>query len=170
MTTRKDDKEVDQERAEEISRLASPPKNNATSPHQCPMCHFARKIQLKHINAEPFSMSPTGLNNGNGSSAVEEPHTPATSVSQSSSLNAIRASLSALHTRDAAITTRLQTLVSSQAELSRELGRLDLLRAHLGTQVVHTRDISNGMLDSAAATAAHLSSKVKELDLEKKRV
>jgi hypothetical protein len=35
---------------------------------------------------------------------------------------------------------------------------------------VNTRDISNGMLDSAASTASHLSSKVKELDLEKKRV
>ena len=91
-------------------------------------------------------------------------------MSESSTINAIRASLSALHARDAAITSRLQALVSSQVELSRELGRLDLLRAHLGTQVVHTRDISNGMLDSAAGTASHLSSKVKELDLEKKRV
>jgi hypothetical protein len=36
--------------------------------------------------------------------------------------------------------------------------------------VIHTRDISNGMLDSAAGTASHLSSKVKQLDLEKKRV
>ena len=36
--------------------------------------------------------------------------------------------------------------------------------------MVNTRDISNGMLDSAASTASHLSSKVKELDLEKKRV
>lgn len=35
---------------------------------------------------------------------------------------------------------------------------------------MNTRDISNGMLDSAASTASHLSSKVKELDLEKKRV
>ena len=115
-------------------------------------------------------MSPTGLNNGNGVSAVEEPPGSAPSIPQSSSINAIRASLSALHARDAAITNRLQALVSSQAELSRELGRLDLLRAHLGTQVVHTRDISNGMLDSAAGTASHLSSKVRELDLEKKRV
>ncbi|KAN0121877.1 COG4 domain containing protein [Hyaloscypha variabilis] len=114
-------------------------------------------------------MSPPSLNNGTLNPA-DEPPAPPSSMSQSSSLNAIRASLAALHARDASITTRLQALVSSQAELSRELGRLDLLRAHLGTQVVHTRDISNGMLDSAAGTAAHLSSKVKELDLEKKRV
>ena len=123
-----------------------------------------------NTNAEPSSMSPTGLNNGNGSPAVEEPPALVSSMSQSSSLNAIRASLAALHIRDASVTSRLQAFISSQAELSRELGRLDLLRAHLGTQVVHTRDISNGMLDSAAGTASHLSSKVKELDLEKKRV
>ncbi|PMD15959.1 COG4-domain-containing protein [Hyaloscypha hepaticicola] len=115
-------------------------------------------------------MSPTGLNNGNDISSAEEPPATAHSMSQSSSIIAIKASLAVLHTRDAAITKRLQALVSSQAELSRELGRLDLLRAHLGTQVVHTRDISNGMLDSAAGTASHLSSKVRELDLEKKRV
>ncbi|KAH8676505.1 hypothetical protein BGZ60DRAFT_468461 [Tricladium varicosporioides] len=91
-------------------------------------------------------------------------------LSESSTIASIRAALSTLHTRDAAITLRLRTLLTSQADLSRELGRLDLLRAHLGTQVIHTRDISNGMLDSASSTASHLSSKVKELDLEKKRV
>ncbi|KAF8852023.1 COG4-domain-containing protein [Acephala macrosclerotiorum] len=115
-------------------------------------------------------MPPNGLQNGTPKdlSLEDPPTTP--SIYESSSLASIRASLSALHTRDAAITSRLQTLISSQADLSRELGRLDLLRAHLGTQVIHTRDISNGMLDSAAGTASHLSSKVKELDLEKKRV
>jgi len=115
-------------------------------------------------------MSPPSQNNGTNTSAAQEAPAPATTMSQSSSLNAIRASLATLHARDASITTRLQSLISLQAELSRELGRLDLLRAHLGTQVVHTRDISNGMLDSAASTASHLSSKVKALDLEKKRV
>ncbi|KAG9233789.1 hypothetical protein BJ875DRAFT_535172 [Amylocarpus encephaloides] len=91
-------------------------------------------------------------------------------ITESATIAQIRTSLSTLHTRDAAITSRLQKLISSQADLSRELGRLDLLRAHLGTQVIHTRDISNGMLDSAASTAEHLSSKVKQLDLERKRV
>jgi hypothetical protein len=115
-------------------------------------------------------MPPTGLTNGNSSQHATEEATSIPSIYQSSSLASIRASLSALHVRDAVITSRLQSLISSQADLSRELGRLDLLRAHLGTQVIHTRDISNDMLDSAASTAAHLSSKVKELDLEKKRV
>lgn len=115
-------------------------------------------------------MPPSGLSNGvSAHTSLDEP-TASSSVYEASSLAAIRASLATLHSRDEAISTRLQSLISSQADLSRELGRLDLLRAHLGTQVVNTRDISNGMLDSAASTASHLSSKVKELDLEKKRV
>jgi len=113
-------------------------------------------------------MPPNGLTNGTSSQNTIQETPP--SIYESSSLASIRASLLALHVRDAAITSRLQSLISSQADLSRELGRLDLLRAHLGTQVIHTRDISNGMLDSAAGTASHLSSKVKQLDLEKKRV
>jgi hypothetical protein len=119
-------------------------------------------------------MPPSGLQNGNSIPStlptVGEDDTASSSIYNANTLASIRASLSILHSRDAAITSRLQSLISSQASLSHELGRLDLLRAHLGTQVVHTRDISNGMLDSAAGTAEHLSSKVKQLDLEKKRV
>jgi hypothetical protein len=115
-------------------------------------------------------MPPSGLQNGSSTHLPLEEPVNSSSIYESSSLSSIRASLATLHSRDAAISSRLQTLIASQADLSRELGRLDLLRAHLGTQVVGTRNISNGMLDSAASTAAHLSSKVKELDLEKKRV
>ncbi|TGJ82583.1 hypothetical protein E0Z10_g6176 [Xylaria hypoxylon] len=100
----------------------------------------------------------------NGSSSLNP------SIHDASSLADVRASLAALHTREAAITTRLDSLVSSQADLSRELGRLDLLRANLGSQVIATRSISNGMLSSAAETAGRLSNRVKELDLEKDRV
>ncbi|GAW21626.1 hypothetical protein ANO14919_111490 [Xylariales sp. No.14919] len=99
--------------------------------------------------------------NGNSSSP---------SIHDASSVADVRASLAALHTREAAITTRLDSLISSQADLSRELGRLDLLRANLGSQVIATRSISNGMLSSAAETAGRLSNRVKELDLEKDRV
>ncbi|KAM0146082.1 hypothetical protein ACHAQE_010924 [Botrytis cinerea] len=117
-------------------------------------------------------MPPPGLPNG---SLTPLPTTPSpesaqSSIHNASSLASIQNILSTLHTRDAAITTSLQSLISSQASLSRDLGRLDLLRAHLGTNVIHTRAISNGMLDNAAGTAEKLSSKVKELDLEKKRV
>lgn len=117
-------------------------------------------------------MPPPGLPNG---SLTPLPTTPfpesaQSSIHNASSLASIQNILSNLHTRDAAITTSLQSLISSQASLSRDLGRLDLLRAHLGTNVINTRAISNGMLDNAAGTAEKLSSKVKELDLEKKRV
>jgi conserved oligomeric Golgi complex subunit 4 len=115
-------------------------------------------------------MPPSGFQNGSSAHPPLEESVTSPSIYESSSLAAIRASLATLHSRDAAISSRLQSLLASQADLSRELGRLDLLRAHLGTQVVDTRNISNGMLDSAASTASHLSSKVKQLDLEKKRV
>jgi conserved oligomeric Golgi complex subunit 4 len=92
------------------------------------------------------------------------------SVHDASSLEDVRASLAALHTREAAITSQLKNLLSSQADLSRELSRLDILRANLGSQVIATRSISNGMLSSAADTAGRLSNRVKELDLEKDRV
>ncbi|TVY27919.1 Conserved oligomeric Golgi complex subunit [Lachnellula hyalina] len=132
------------------------------TPHLNPPTH--------HTHAEPKPMPPTGPPNGALSSQPAAPSSTLANITESASLASIRASLSALHSRDAAITSRLQTLITSQADLSRELGRLDLLRAHLGTQVVNTRNISNGMLDSASSTASHLSSKVKQLDLEKKRV
>ncbi|KAI1119800.1 COG4 transport protein-domain-containing protein [Nemania abortiva] len=92
------------------------------------------------------------------------------SIRDASSLADVRASLATLHARETAITTRLDSLISSQADLSRELGRLDLFRANLGSQVIATRSISNGMLSSAAETAGRLSNRVKELDLEKDRV
>jgi conserved oligomeric Golgi complex subunit 4 len=94
----------------------------------------------------------------------------APSVLEAGSLDDVRASLATLHAREAAITSRLTALLSSQADLSRDLGRLDLLRANLGSQVIATRSISNGMLATAADTAGRLSSRVKTLDLEKERV
>ncbi|KAK8056151.1 hypothetical protein PG993_001378 [Apiospora rasikravindrae] len=92
------------------------------------------------------------------------------SIGDAHSPEDVRASLAALHTREASLTSRLQSLFTSQADLARELGRLDLLRANLGSQVIATRSVSNGMLASAAETAGRLSNRVKELDLEKDRV
>ncbi|UKZ85779.1 uncharacterized protein TrAFT101_001625 [Trichoderma asperellum] len=82
----------------------------------------------------------------------------------------IRATLAALHERESTITARLDALIELQADLSRDLGRLDLLRAGLGAQVIAARSISNEMLSGAADTAGRLSNRVKELDLEKSRV
>lgn len=119
-------------------------------------------------------MPPNGLTIGTPSAynhaAVESSPTDVANVYEASSVAEIRATLASLHSRESSVTSRLHDLISSQADLSRELGRLDLLRAHLGTQVVNTRSVSHGMLDSAANTAHSLSGKVKQLDLEKKRI
>ncbi|RGP67252.1 calcium-transporting atpase 1 [Fusarium longipes] len=116
------------------------------------------------------------LNLTNGISHNEHPVVePSIAVSTSSLDNAtteaeIRDALAALHTREASITSRLDALIASQADLSRDLGRLDLLRAGLGAQVIAARSIGNDMLATAADTAGRLSDRVKELDLEKIRV
>jgi hypothetical protein len=78
--------------------------------------------------------------------------------------------LALLTSHEASVAERLDVLVASQKDLSRELGRLDLLRAHLGAQAVNTRAISNGMLSDAASTANRISSAVKRLDHEQSNV
>jgi len=72
----------------------------------------------------------------------------------------IKATLSLLHDREASVTARLDALLASQKDFSRELRRLDLLRAHLGSQAGTARAISHGMLSDAAATAHRISSAV----------
>ncbi|KAJ6141659.1 hypothetical protein N7470_010049 [Penicillium chermesinum] len=91
-------------------------------------------------------------------------------VFNASSVAEIKAALSHLHTQEASVTARLDALVTSQKDFSRELGRLDLLRAHIGTQTATTRTISHGMLSEAAGTADRISRAVRRLDLEQARV
>jgi conserved oligomeric Golgi complex subunit 4 len=113
-------------------------------------------------------MPLNGVTNDNNSSRASI--APSHGIYEASTVSEIRAALENLHKRDSQINSQLDTLLDSQADLSRELGRLDLLRAHLGTQVVNTRSISNGMLEAAATTAESLSRKVRALDLEKRNV
>ena len=82
----------------------------------------------------------------------------------------IHVALQQLHHQEATVTQRLNALIASQKDLFRELGRLDLLRAHLGTQAVNTRAISNGMLSEAASTASRISGAVRRLDQEQSNV
>ena len=86
------------------------------------------------------------------------------------SVEEIKAALSHLHQKEATVTSRLNTLLASQKDFQRELGRLDLLRAQLSQQASRTRSISSGMLSSAASTANRLSNSVRRLDLEQSRV
>ncbi|ODA79589.1 hypothetical protein RJ55_05183 [Drechmeria coniospora] len=129
--------------------------------------------------APPSPISPASMSNlangvpsrSNHDDASLTPPAPAVpTVKDASSVADMRAALSTLHGRESAISAQLDALVASHADLSRDLGRLDLLRAGLGAQVIAARSIGNEMLSSAADTAGHLSNRVKELDLEKSRV
>lgn len=91
-------------------------------------------------------------------------------IFNASSVAEIKATLSHLHTQEASVTARLDALVTSQKDLSRELGRLDLMRANIGSHASTTRSISHGMLSEAAGTADRISSAVRRLDLEQARV
>ena len=108
--------------------------------------------------------------NGSGREVNEDGGTPRRDISQAASIEEVRATLTQLHERDLSVTARLDALIASQKDFSKEIGRLDLLRAHLGSHAVATRSISNSMLSSAAATANKISSAVRRLDLEQSRV
>ncbi|KKA28658.1 hypothetical protein TD95_004550 [Thielaviopsis punctulata] len=102
--------------------------------------------------------------------STARPDSKPPTIADATDLTAVRAALSTLHQRDAALSARLDSLVASHADLSRDLARLDFLRATLGSQAIAVRSVGNHMLASAAATAGRLSDKVRELDLEKSRV
>ncbi|KAF4123983.1 P-type Ca2+ transporter type 2C [Geosmithia morbida] len=134
------------------------------------------------VVASPLPLTPGAThtndnnnNNNNNNSNSTNGTTTTTTTTKSDLDNAtdeteIRAALAALHIRESAVTRRLDTLVASKSELSRDLGRLDMLRAGLGAQVISARAVGSEMLSTAADTAGGLSDRVKELDLEKSRV
>ena len=95
---------------------------------------------------------------------------PSVDICQAKSIAEIRASLSHLSEKEASVTARLNNLITFQKDLTRELGRLDLLRAQIGSQAVATRLISNGILSGAGSTAMRISGAVKRLDLEQARM
>ncbi|KAF2457484.1 COG4 transport protein-domain-containing protein [Lineolata rhizophorae] len=109
---------------------------------------------------------PDRIHDANGAAHPD----PVADVYRASSLAEIQAAMARLDRQEASVTSRLNALVASQKDLWRELGRLDLLRAQLGTQVVNTRAISNGMLSDAATTASRISGAVKRLELEQTNV
>ncbi|KAF9884713.1 hypothetical protein FE257_001342 [Aspergillus nanangensis] len=123
------------------------------------------KLTPKAINGHAVtSTSPSD------SPPTQSASLPPPDIFNASSVAEIKATLSHLHDQEASVTARLDALVASQKDFSRELGRLDLLRAHLGSQSTTTRSISHGMLSDAAATADRISSAVRRLDLEQSQV
>ncbi|MCJ1461402.1 Golgi transport complex subunit 4 [Mycoblastus sanguinarius] len=95
---------------------------------------------------------------------------PSAGIYDAWSVAEIKTALAQLGKHEAAVTARLDNLITSQKDLTRELGRLDLLRAQVGSQAVATRSISNGILSGAASNATRISDAVKRLDLEQARV
>lgn len=91
-------------------------------------------------------------------------------VFQSPSVPHVEGCLSRLGDHEATLTARLHSLLASQRDVARDLGRLDLLRAQMSSQIVATRAISGGLLSSASLTATRVSGAVKKLDLEQARV
>lgn len=143
-----------------LSASASPPEEDS------------RRAFLRHHNMARMHGFPT-----NGYSAhvhlddnEKAAAAPSTGIYEACSIAEIRASLAQLSQQEASVTSRLDNLVDSQRNLTRELGRLDLLRAQIGSQAVATRSISNGILSSAATTATRISGAVMRLDLEQARV
>lgn len=92
------------------------------------------------------------------------------SLSQATTLAEVQEALSALRTEHDTITARLDASLSQHEDLLRQLRRLDLSRARLGASANTTRQISRGMLSSAAQTASRISTAVERLDLEQARV
>ncbi|KAL5118450.1 Golgi transport complex subunit 4 [Pleosporales sp. CAS-2024a] len=95
---------------------------------------------------------------------------PPPGVWAATSVAELQAALQRLHHDEASVTQRLTALLASHPDVTRELARLDVLRAHLGTQAVHTRAVGHGMLSDAAATAQRISRAVKRLDHEQTNV
>jgi hypothetical protein len=91
-------------------------------------------------------------------------------IHNASTADELRAALKQLSVQETSIGSELDALLASQKDLNRNIARLDLARAQLGSQVVSTRAISNGMLSAAAATARGISSAVQKLDREQAAV
>ncbi|KAK1781940.1 COG4 transport protein-domain-containing protein [Copromyces sp. CBS 386.78] len=151
-------------------------RNNITNPS---LSTTANATNKSHDKIAPLSLSlpirsitnpqDGGTNDPNtAAAAAADPALAALRTASSSS--DIRAALSALHARESSLTTRLSFVLASHQDLARSLSRLDNLRAGLGSQVIAARSVSNNMLAGAADTASHLSSRVRQLDLEKQRV
>jgi hypothetical protein len=120
-----------------------------------------------------FSITTDGIvaSNHEINSEINIPNaTDHTDINTCATVEDITLSLRHLNAQESQVTERLQALLSTQAELSHSLSRLDLLRAHLGAQVVVARSLSNNTLSGAAATANRVSSAVKRLDTEQSRV
>ena len=91
-------------------------------------------------------------------------------IGQATSAAEIHRALNELLKQGTAVTQRLNDLIATRKDVSKKLGKLDIVRAQLGTQAITTRSISVNTLADAASTAKHISGAVQKLDLEQARV
>jgi len=121
------------------------------------------------LNHKPHDRNPYDSDSGSNNEE-DDLSPPPPDVNSCTTIEELHAVLTHLTAQDAHIDSKLRTLLLKQSELEHSLTRLDLLRAHLGTQVVAARTLSNTMLSPAATTAQRVSSAVKRLDIEQSRV
>lgn len=112
-------------------------------------------------------ISPNGIANYR---CLEKERLQVSTVYDAGSIVEIKSSIAQLCEREALVSSRLDRLIASQRDFSYHLGRLDLVRAHVGSQAVATRSISSEILSNATSTATRISGAVKRLDLEQIRV
>ncbi|TGZ82937.1 COG4-domain-containing protein [Ascodesmis nigricans] len=118
----------------------------------------------------PIRINPSNGADNDAPNADTPPAPEAVDIDSCSTLTELQSALSDLTAEETTINNRLSILLSTQAELSHALSRLDLFRAHLGTHVVAARSLSANILSRAAGSAAHISSAVERLDIEQSRV
>lgn len=92
------------------------------------------------------------------------------SIHDAQTIVEIQTCLADLRVQHDEATNQLEQSISSHEDLSRQLRRLDLSRARLGSLAVTARGLSHGMLSGPALTAGRISDAVERLDLEQARV
>lgn len=116
------------------------------------------------------AMTAAGHDHGHDRDHDDPEVQPSMQIHDASSVADVKATLAQLHDREASVTARLDALVASQTDFYRELGRLDVVRARLGSKARDTHSVSQDMLSGAAATASRISGAVQRLDMEQSRV
>lgn len=91
-------------------------------------------------------------------------------ISKATSIAEVAATLKHLHARHTSVTERLAALQSTHNDVARQISRLDISRARLGSLAINARSISHDMLSGASSTAERLSDSVERLDTEQLRV
>ncbi|KAF5254195.1 hypothetical protein FANTH_1077 [Fusarium anthophilum] len=82
----------------------------------------------------------------------------------------LRNVLDQFHEREDALINKLDAPMKGSRELNRHLGGLDSLHGDLDMQLIATRYIHSAILSTAGNTAERLSTTIRALDMEKRRV